>query len=166
MVNISAGETLRMNVAADPTGTVSFRFAGPQRRIVTATHDGCGSFSISEDTAAWQPGYYILEIRETVSGIVSVLSRKRIIVQQSIDQIAAGSDVRSTAQKAVENIEAMLSGSASLEARRYRINNRELERYSVSELLQLLSFWRHRLSLETRKAEGISSLGPRIEVRV
>jgi hypothetical protein len=92
--------------------------------------------------------------------------RQRLRVLPSASSIAPGTDVRSNAAKAVANIEAMLSGTASLEARRYRINNRELERYTVGELLQLLSFWRRELWAEDRRAAGLSSLGPRIAVTV
>lgn len=166
MVTLSAGETLQLSVSADPLGTVAFLVAGPAKHTLAATHDGGGNFSATADTATWLPGVYAMEARQTVAGVVSVVQRDFIAIQLSLADVAPGTDLRTTAQKAVENIEAMLSGSATLEARRYRINNRELERYSVSELLELLSFWKRRLMAEQRKAAGLSKLGPRIEVRI
>jgi hypothetical protein len=65
----------------------------------------------------------------------------------------------------VEMIEAMMAGNASEGIKSYTINNRSLERYSVEELMTLLSYWRGRLLLERRREKGLSSRGPRIEIR-
>ena len=80
------------------------------------------------------------------------------------DALAVG-DIRSTARQIVEKIEAMIAGNAGEGVRRYKINNRELERYSVAELLQLLSYWKAQVRIEERKELGKSALGPRIAVR-
>jgi hypothetical protein len=74
--------------------------------------------------------------------------------------------VRTQARIAVAHIQAMLAGGATLEAKKYKINNRELERHSIAELLQLLSFWRRELSRESRLSSGISSIGQSISVRI
>ena len=66
----------------------------------------------------------------------------------------------------VEKLEAMLEGNASKGVRRYKINNRELERYSVSELMEMLTYWKRQAAIEARKAKGVSVLGPRIEFRI
>lgn len=166
VTTISAGETLRLTQAAAPGAVVTFFFAGPSSQSVAATEYAPGEFSISANTATWAAGDYLLEVREVLAGIVCIVARLRLRVLPSASSIAPGTDVRSNAAKAVANIEAMLSGTASLEARRYRINNRELERYTVGELLQLLSFWRRELWAEDRRAAGLGSLGPRIAVNV
>ena len=165
-LKLTAGETLLLEVGADRAAVVTFHIAGPAKRTITATHDGAGTFSISESTSGWLPGFYRIEAREVVAGITTVIARYSLNVEAALSDIPVGADLRSTAAKAVANIEAMLSGSSTLEARRYKINNRELERYSVGELLTLLSFWKRKLASEERKASGINSLGPRIEVRI
>ncbi len=96
----------------------------------------------------------------------SLISRESLTLEPSAIDRVTGSDIRSTARKAVKNIEAILAGGATIEARRYKINNRELERYSIAELLQLLSFWRKELADEERKEKGASKLGPHIEFRI
>ena len=82
-----------------------------------------------------------------------------------LDDVLGVGDERTTARTIVENIEAMMKGNATEGVRRYKINNRELERYSVAELMQLLSYWRHRMMQEERKDRGNFGLGPRIAVR-
>lgn len=165
---ITAGETLTLEVSADPAATVTAYFAGPAKKTETLSHvsGSGGTFKASIATGDWLPGVYAYEIREVLSGVTIVLMRSAITVGAALTTITDGTDMRSNAAKAVANIEAMLSGTASLEARRYRINNRELERYSVSELLTLLSFWRRELAKEERKAAGRNELGGRIEVRI
>jgi hypothetical protein len=72
--------------------------------------------------------------------------------------------MRSQAQKNVDALEAMVSGTGAQLVHRYKINNRELQNYSVKELLELLSYWRGRLQNEKRKARGESLVGPDIRV--
>jgi hypothetical protein len=166
MVTISAGETLQLTQAAAPGAVVTFLFAGPSSQTVAATEGASGEFSIAANTTTWAAGEYRFEVREVLAGLTSIVARQRLRVLPSASSIAPGTDVRSNAAKAVANIEAMLSGSATLEARRYRINNRELERYTIKELQDLLAFWRRELAREDRVGAGINGLGPRIAVSV
>lgn len=165
---LTAGETLSMQIKAEPLATVTVYFAGPGKKTISAEESpaASGCFSISENTQGWTPGAYAFEVRQIARGVNAAIKRGTLTILPALASIADGTDVRSTAEKAVANIEAMLSGSANLECRRYKINNRELERYSVAELLQLLSFWQRRLAAEQRRNEGISTLGPRIQVRI
>ncbi len=154
---MTKGETLKLSVTDADAVSVEFRFGGPQARTVSATKDGT-TFSISADTAAWQAGVYAWQAWATFDGAV-----KAIIADGSLDlsdALGVG-DVRSSARKMVEMIESMMAGNASEGVRRYKINNRELERYSVAELMQLLSYWRERAAREKRGG----GLGPRISVR-
>jgi hypothetical protein len=158
---MTKGETLKLVVTDASAASVEFRFGGPQTRAVTATKSG-SEFSIAADTAGWTAGFYKWQAWATY-----VDATKAIITTGNVDVDAALAvgDVRSDARKMVEMIEAMMAGNASEGVRRYRINNRELERYSVSELMQLLSYWRERMKREERTAAGRSALGPRISVR-
>ncbi|MFZ0617031.1 MAG: hypothetical protein WAN16_11385 [Chthoniobacterales bacterium] len=162
-LKIISGETLQITVQADIAATVSFVFAGPSKHTVPATGDGGGNFSISASTAGWTAGEYLWEATSSAAGVVKVITRQGLIVAAPLDSVAVGADIRSTARKAVEMLEASLSGSSSAEVSMYRINNRELHRYSVEERIALLAFWRRELSKENRKAAGMSGLGRRIE---
>lgn len=162
MVIITQGETLQLFAKADPSAVVTFYFAGASSHQVVATSTG-ETFTISVDTTAWTPGAYLVEMRSVLAGVTKVLARHPLNIRPALTAYPAGADLRSEAEKAIANIEAMLAGGATLEARKYKINNRELERYSISELMHLLGYWKRRLASERRKAAGISGLGPRIE---
>ena len=154
---MTKGETLQLSVSDGAASSVEYRFGGPQTRAIAATKTG-SDFSISADTSAWQAGAYAWQAWATFAD-----SSKRIIATGTLDLADAlgVGDVRSNARKMVEMIESMMAGNASEGVRRYRINNRELERYSVTELMQLLSYWKQRV----RRENGQGGLGPRITVR-
>lgn len=158
---MTKGETLKLCVDDTLAASVEYKFGGPQTRTVSATKAG-SEFSISADTTEWTAGVYAWQAWATYAD-----STKKIIATGTVDLAAAlgVGDVRSPARKMVEMIEAMMAGNASEGVRRYRINNRELERYSVAELLQLLSYWKNQAKKEDCLAAGRSALGPRISVR-
>lgn len=162
-LKIISGETLPITVEADKAATVSFVFAGPSKHTIPATGDGGGNFSISASTSGWPPGEYLWEATSSTGGVIKVITRQGLIVSAPLDSVANGTDLRSTARKAVEMLQASLSGTSTAEVQRYKINNRELHRYSISERIELLAFWRRQLSKENRKAAGMSGLGQRIE---
>lgn len=58
----------------------------------------------------------------------------------------------------VLKLEAMLAGNASDGVKSYAIGGRTLERYSVTELLALLEYWRRRAAA----AANAASLTPRL----
>ena len=154
---MTKGETLQLSVSDSSASSVEFRFGGPQTRNIAATKSG-SDFSISTDTAGWQHGAYAWQAWATYAD-----NSKKIIATGTLDLADAlgVGDVRTNARKMVEMIEAMMAGNASEGVRRYRINNRELERYTVPELLQLLSYWKQ----QVRRESGRGGLGPRIAVR-
>lgn len=161
MVTITQGETLQLTAQADAAAVVTFFFAGASNQQVVAMGSG-GSFAIAVNTTTWAAGGYICEIRSVLAGVTSVIARLSLSILPALTSLPAGADIRTDAQKAVANIEAMLAGGASLEARRYKINNRELERYSVQELMTLLAYWKRKVQRDARLAMGNTGLGPRI----
>ncbi len=155
------GETLSIQVEDAEATAVEFRLGGPQTRTINATAEG-STWTGTELTAEWAAGFYEWQAWATFEGgRVAVISRGNFKLE---DALGIG-DRRSTAQRNIEAIQTMLEGNAGEGVRRYRINNRELERYSVSELLQLLSYWKAELKREERAEAGRSTLGPRIAVR-
>jgi hypothetical protein len=158
---MTKGETLKLLVSDGSAASVEYRFGGPQTRTIAATKNGT-DFTISASTVEWTAGLYVWQAWATYPDATTAIIATGHV---QLDAALAVGDVRSNARKMVEMIEAMMAGNASEGVRRYRINNRELERYSVSELMQLLSYWRERMKREERLAAGRSSLGPRISVR-
>lgn len=158
---MTKGETLTLTVKDADAAAVEFRFGGPQTRTVVAVKDG-ESFNLSVSTATWAAGIYRYQAWATYAD-----ATVKIIETATVDlkDVLGISDQRTPARKMVEMIETMMAGNAGEGVRRYKINNRELERYSVAELMQLLSYWRERMKREERRDAGVSELGRRIAVR-
>lgn len=158
---MTKGETLKLAVTDTEASAVEFRFGGPQAKTVAATKDG-SEFAISTPTTTWHPGNYRWQAWATYPDqTVAVIATGALDLA---DTLGVG-DVRTTARKIVEMIEQMIAGNASEGVKSYRINNRELERYSVAELLQLLNYWKNQVKIEDRRERHGSTLGPRIAVR-
>jgi hypothetical protein len=155
------GETLKLEVTNPDTTAVEFRFGGPQTHNIAATKNG-DTFTASTSTAEWTSGAYRWQTWATFAdGSVSVISQGSLDLY---DALGVG-DVRLPARKVVEMIKAQMAGNAGEGVKRYKINNRELERYSSGELLQLLSWWTAEMKKEEKAGNGCNSLGPRISVR-
>jgi hypothetical protein len=155
------GETLRIQVDDAEATAVEFRLGGPATRTITATKAGI-TWLGSALTADWVAGFYEWQAWGTYQGgRIGVISRGNF----KLEDVLGVGDRRNIAQRNIEAVQAMLEGNAGEGVRRYRINNRELERYSVAELLQLLSYWKAEYKREERAEAGRSTLGPRIAVR-
>ncbi|MCE2693978.1 MAG: hypothetical protein LW645_06880 [Verrucomicrobiaceae bacterium] len=161
MATLTKGETLTIiETVADATA-VELRYGGPKTGTASMTASG-NEWTVNLDTASLNAGEYAAEVWATFTGNV-----KRIVTRHSftIRAALAAGDIRSQARKSLEAIDAMLAGQAVEGVRRYKINNRELERYSVAELLQIRSHFAAEVQREERKNKGIAGLGPRIAVR-
>jgi hypothetical protein len=166
--SITAGETLKACLSVAGAASVVAYVVGPGKQTVEFDQDG-DTWQTSTDTAGWAAGLYRFEVWVSLDDRTSrIEERGTLTVAASLEDTEGGEgyDPRTRAQRMVEKIEAMLEGNASAGVRRYRINNRELERYSVSELMDLLAYWKRQAAIETRKAKGQSVLGPRIEFRI
>lgn len=158
MAQLTAGETL--SVTQDIAGAVSveLRVGGAKVSSHAMTVQG-STWSVNVDTSAWPAGLYALQVWATYAD-----DTKKIVGKDQLQLSAALSvgDPRSQARIALDNIKLMLAGQAKEGVRRYRINNRELERYTVAELLQLKSHFAAEVLREERRARGAGALGPKI----
>ena len=161
MAQLTQGETLTITQTVADATAVQARLGGPSIGTHAMTADGT-IWTVNIDTANMEPGEYVAQVWATYAGNV-----KRIVSTESFVLSAAlrAGDMRSNARKSLDMIDAMLAGQAKEGVRRYRINNRELERYSVDELLKLRTHFVAEVQRETRKNKGMNALGPRIAVR-
>lgn len=155
---MTKGETLKLCVVDPCAVSVEFRFGGASVQTAAGVKDGT-SFEASVSTTAWAVGNYRWQAWAIYEDDSTAITSEGSF--ELVDVLGVG-DVRSQAEKMVDMIEAMIAGNASEGVRRYKINNRELERYSVEELLKLLSYWKQQLKRERHCGGG---LGPRIVVR-
>jgi hypothetical protein len=123
-------------------------------------------WAISQDTSAFAVGQWGVEVWVVDQpGAKAVLTRASFQVLAGLGTGAPTGDVRSIAQQAVENIEAYLVNPTNLSAGAYKINNRELTRYPLSELRGMLRYWKQRLKEENIRASGRhGQIGKRINV--
>ncbi len=144
-----AGETLEAKVTHATATSITVIFVGPEKKTPDFAKVG-DVFTLSEVTDGWTAGKYAWQLWVETPGGKSVCGSGRIDIAASLADIEPGTDTRTTAEKNIEAIETMLAGKASSATKRYRINNRELESYGITELLQLLEYWK----TERRKERG------------
>lgn len=161
MATLTKGETLTITETVADATAVEVRYGGPTSGTASMSASG-GEWTVNIATDNMKAGDYAAEVWATYAGNV-----KRVVSKQSFSiraSLAVG-DIRSNARKSLDAIDAMLGGQAQEGVRRYRINNRELERYTVDELLKLRSHFAAEVQREERKNKGMNGLGPRIAVR-
>lgn len=115
------------------------------------------------DTAAWVPGRYAFALRASnVDGSVVELEKGSVTILPDIAAAGAGFDGRSQAQTALDAISAVLAKRATVDQQRYRINNRELYRMDIGELLKLRSFYVAEVARENAATSGRGGFGRQI----
>lgn len=90
-------------------------------------------------TAAWAPGEYSWHYWVEKAGERYPAQRGQLTVKPDPSTMAAGTDTRTAAEVALDAVRSMLRGTATSGVLSYRINERELRRYSMPELIALES---------------------------
>ena len=116
-------------------------------------------------TAGWLPGVYLYTIRAALAGEVVAVESGQITIQRDIAALTPGSEIRTHAAITLANIEAVIEKRASQDQKRYTINNRELWRNDIAELLLLRDKYKAIVRQEQRAARGGSAYGRSVRVR-
>ena len=74
-------------------------------------------------------------------------------------------DGRSHAKRVLDALEAVIEGRATVDQSSYKINNRELSRTPIPDLISLRKYYRAEVLRERNKASGVSPYGRSIKVR-
>lgn len=106
-------------------------------------------------TAAWAPGVYSWTSWVERPGERYSVSRGQVSVLPDPASQTGGYDARSQAEIALEAVNAVLQGRATDAVARYRINGREVERYSIPDLQRLRSLLEADVARE-RRAAGLA----------
>lgn len=115
-------------------------------------------------TTSWQEGNYGYSARViNQSGDVFEVASGTIDILADLQATTSG-DYRSHAQKTLDAVEAVIENRASLDQERYRINNRELYRTPMADLLKLRAHYRNEVRQEKAKACGKSLFGQTVRV--
>ena len=158
---IQAGLTLRRLVVQPaypaPEWRLSVVLRGPSVIDLHAVPDGRNHLLHvpATTTREWQRGD---DIEEIDSGTVTV--------RPDIAQLAAGHDARSHVQRVLDAIEAVLEKRATLDQEQYRINNRELRRTPIADLLKLRDRYRGELArMKAASKGGLFGVSARVVFR-
>lgn len=169
---IGAGLTfnclLTLTAYPAPEWVVTVLMRGKQNIDLTATAEGSQHrlTASAAQTATWLAGDYWYSMRATRGAEVVEVETGSITVTPDMSTVTEGYDGRTEAEIALDAINAVLGKRATLDQQRYRINNRELYRESISELLKLRSFYQLEVKREKQKACGINPFGGVVRVRL
>ena len=169
---IGAGLTfnrlLTMTAYPAPEWVLTVLLRGKQNIDLTATADGSQHrlSASAAQTATWLAGDYWFSMRATRGDDVVEVETGSITVTPDMATLTEGHDGRTQAQIALDAINAVIGKRATLDQQRYRINNRELYRESIAELLKLRSFYQLEVKRERQKACGRNPFGGVVRVRL
>ncbi len=165
----TAGITTRFLVEhadyRDARWHLTLHLRGPESRDLMAIFDGeAHRFAVAfSSTAQWQAGEYAYTLRATDGEDTREIETGRLRVLPDLASLPPGSDTRSEVRIALDAIEAVLGRRATLDQERYRINNRELYRTSISDLLRLRAFYVELLAREEAAAAGRPLFGRQVK---
>jgi len=167
--SIVAGETFLVQCDGADYASVSIALRGPSSINQTAEFGVGDYWTFSLDSSAWLPGSYQFEIWGKIGAVKEFLGRFSCTVKASLAASDGPVDVRTDNEKMVAALEAKIAGVASDEDQsvlRYKLNNRELENYSLHDLRGLLTVYKKRVIMERRKARGLSGSGPSMKAHI
>lgn len=169
--SLTAGTTLSLPItltawpAADWSLTLMLRGAGS----VDLTATPAGNTHLIEvaatATATWPPGRYWYSLRAQSGGEVHEVESGNITIHPDIASQDAGHDGRAHAERVLDAIEAVIEGRATKDQDSYRINNRELRRTPVDQLMSMRDRYRREVQQLKTQRHGRSPLGRPIRVR-
>lgn len=148
---IAAGLTFdRLVILTDyqpPDWTLTAHLRGQTVIDMSAVADGTGHrFHVTAaTTAAWTPGDYTYSVRATNGDDVAQVEAGRITIKPDIASLTAGHDPRDHVRRVLDAIEAVIEKRATIDQERYTINNRELWRTPIGDLLKLRDTYRSEL---------------------
>lgn len=167
-MQVTAGLSFRATVDSAlhpaPAWTFTLHLRGPSQIDLTAAPDGTFTAAPAA-TTDWEPGTYWWTIRATDGVDVVEIERGDVIVLPDLAAVTTPYDGRSENEIALEAINAVLGKRASQDQQRYVINNRELWRTPVADLLKLRAYFNTRVRRERARRAGASTMGRNIPVR-
>lgn len=168
---ITAGTSLDIRATLPayppPDWTLRLLLRGPTPLDLQAEPDGV-QHKISvpgSQTTLWPAGTYWYTARISDGFTVYDLKSGAILVRDDPDNISGLFDGRGHVIKVLEAVEAVIEGRATIDQSKYKINNRELERTPIPDLLRLRDTYRAELKRARLAERGQSLLGRQVLVR-
>lgn len=150
-----------------PVWEATAHLRGPGNIDMTAVPNGMGHrFNVpASETTDWPAGVYHYAVRVTDGDAIREVETGRVEILADLAAVSAPTDLRSHARRTLDAIEAVLEKRASRDQERYTINNRELWRTPIGDLLKLRDTYRAEVRKEDAAAAGKSLWGPAVRVR-
>lgn len=140
---------------------------GASAITLKAQADSLHRFSAgAAETANWKPGIYTYAVRLSDEEQVVELETGTVRILPDIASLGADHDARSRNRKILDAITAVLEKRATQDQEKYRINNRELWRTPIPELLALKNHYAALVAAEEAGNNGRSQWGPAVRVRL
>lgn len=150
-----------------PAWSLLLLLRGPGSYNVASTPAANGQHQLTAaatDTAAWLPGTYSYSLRATDGNQVVEIDAGTLTVKPDLAATVAGADQRGHVRRVLESIEAVIENRASMDQERYKINNRELWRTPLADLLRLRTHYKNQLVRMQMQKSG--KFGRTVKVRL
>lgn len=146
-----------------PTWALTALLRGPQAIDLNAAADGAAHVFAADaaTTATWVAGTYWYSVRATSGGSVLEVGKGRMEVARDLASVTGEYDGRTANEKALASIDAVIANRATMDQQRYVINNRELWRTPMADLIKLRAFY----AAKVRRERGCGGIGRQIPVR-
>lgn len=167
--SIPAGLTFqaRAILAAYPVGdwVLTLALRGASKIDLTATVDGTAHVfdASAATTAGWLPGTYWYTVRATGEDGVFEVERGSLSITPDIAAAGDQFDGRTHARKVLDAIDAVIEKRATQDQLRYVINNRELWRTPLPELMKFRALYAGMVKREEARAKGKSIFGQQVK---
>lgn len=151
-----------------PEWAVAVLLRGPSVIDLIATAEG-SQHRIHIDattTASWPPGTHWYSMRVTRGAEVVEVESGQVTIKVDLSSATPNFDGRTQNQIALDAIEAVIAQRATLDQERYRINNRELYRTSIPDLLKLRDHYVRLVKREQDLACDRNPFGNTVRVRL
>lgn len=116
-------------------------------------------------TLTWTIGTYWYQLRATMGSAVMEAGSGQLCIVQDLEQITGAYDGRSKSAIALEAIDAVIARRATQDQQKYKINERELWRTPIADLLKLQAYYASKVARENAKASGRSRFGRPVIVK-
>lgn len=140
---------------------------GPQAINLTATVEGDGFVlaAPAATTATWAPGKYWFSLRATQVSRTVEIEFRELTVLQDLASVTGVYDGRTQNEISLDALDAVIDKRATVDQMRYKINERELWRMPIAELLKLRSYLSTKVRRERERRNGCSTFGRPVNVR-
>ena len=170
---ISAGVTFDVELECPsysaPAWSAALYLRGASAITLAALDNAASShrfYAGATETGGWKPGVYTYAVRISNDEQVVEIETGTVQILSDIASLPVDHDARSQNRKILDAITAVLERRATQDQEKYRINNRELWRTPIPELLTLKKHYAALVAAEEARNRGRSQWGPAVKVRL